>query len=168
VLSQELRRLGLDAQISMAPPPKEPRVRKSYERSTPRFVEPERKSRRKLGLNPEVSDQMLPEDLTEIRIKESQTEAAREALAQASLDELLKRWQSDATKDQPASERQIFLIPSGEGLSNRCCAFLASSRLCAAGGNDHTLKLNTNVLKSYCWGFAEGLYTRIFNHIRPR
>ena len=35
------------------------------------------------------------------------------------------------------------------------------------GVNDHTLYEPVPALKSHTWGFCEGLYKRIFLHVRP-
>ena len=64
---------------------------------------------------------------------------------------LLSKWKKHASAAiAPTGKRRLFLIPSGP-----------------PGVNDHTLYEPVPALKSHTWGFCEGLYKRIFLHVRP-
>ena len=92
--------------------------------------------------------------------KSSPDDAASRARERARIEKereasLLSKWKvhsKAAGKDAPetAGGKRLFLIPSGP-----------------PGVNDHTLHEPVPDLKSHLWGFCEGLYTRIFLHIRP-
>ena len=63
---------------------------------------------------------------------------------------LLARYKKDKKKSNKKSSRNLFLVPTG-----------------TFGFNDHTLEKKVPELGTYLWGFARGLYSRIFAHCKP-
>lgn len=88
--------------------------------------------------------------------EESRSESEDEA--QDTEEVLLEKWKSHVMKanlsnlqgKSSEAQRRLFLIPTG-----------------VPGVNDHTLYEKVKQVDSYLWGFCQGLYTRIFLHVRP-
>jgi len=118
---------------------KEKREKHSEEPSAPA-----RTSRRLAGDQPEIVEPK------EVREKYSNLDPEqRQAREEDLLHEVIAKWK---TKESPPEEpgSALFLIPTG-----------------LEGVNDHTLTEIVPKLGSYLWGFALGLYSRIFIHMKP-
>eukprot|EP00941_MAST-03F_sp_MAST-3F-sp1_P005079 g5079.t1 len=114
----------------------------------PTVMQPARKSRRIRGIEAEKHQLPLSESIADV-----DTNAKNEELERLREEDLRNRWALDKIKavdENKDRKRQIFLIPTG-----------------VPGVNDHTLHKKQPDLDSHLWGFCEGLYSRIFKHIKP-
>lgn len=141
----ELLRLGITP-IAKEWPSLTPKAKPKQSRLRPRREKQPRSgwrtSRRLKGRNP--AGKMNPKNI------KVNYELERKRHEKESYEELLELWKKDKNlKATGKSERQLFMVPTG-----------------ILGYNDHTLEDIVPQVGTYLWGFAQGLYSRIFSHIR--
>lgn len=129
-------------------------IKAAKPKSKKKKQKPARRSRRNQGLDPEnfpgLSNAALAEPECAEEGEESRVEEEKRDKA------LLEKWKAHVLAIGEGEcvveegERRLFLVPTG-----------------VPGVNDHTLEAPVASLDSYLWGFCEGLFSRIFQKVRP-
>jgi|EP00945_MAST-04E_sp_MAST-4E-sp1_P001220 hypothetical protein len=146
----ELERLGIGAMRSTMVNTPRSKARKLSGSSRPRRQLVSRtarvgyrQSRRLKGKDP--SGKAAPRRKLQVNF-----EAQAKKREEETYKELVARWKNDKKLKATGGDRQLFMVPTG-----------------VLGYNDHTLEEEVPSLGTYLWGFAKGLYSRIFAHINP-